>query len=371
MARVSFSALVEEIVGKLAGSVFQYSYGGYQIHSKGKPRNPQTTYQQLRRGDFGFLSGSWRDLTPTQRQTFIDASSPGSAALNLYLQSNVNLTLIEEPTITDYVASTEPDLMPLEFTSVTDEVCLVKASGSVLVVPTDTKLLIYLTYLKQPTQLFTNPSQYSPVISFDEGTDLTNDVDIAAAFTARYGALKVDKLIGMKTVLIDKTNGLRGAESITSTITEQMPATFLQILQDLNNNTVTGTGAQTLFNYDVPANTMQNDGDRIEMHVMGAFNDTGVTQQVGFAISGTTALCNSYTNFARYVMKVTLFRVDSTHFKVVAEWYVNGQALDTADIGPGTCDWTTDFQLDVAINQGNDDIISTQRITVDWIKAAA
>ena len=178
MARVAFSALIEEIVGKLAGSVFQDSYGGMQIRTRVSPRNPQTKDQQLRRGEFGYLSAGWRFLTSVQRQTFIDAASTPPAALNLYLQSNVNLTLIEEPTITDYVPSSDPGTMPIDFSTAEPGNLSIIASGSPTTVPAGTKLLIQITYQKAPTRIFTNPSEFSPVISFDEGTDLSTATNV-------------------------------------------------------------------------------------------------------------------------------------------------------------------------------------------------
>src|SRR5213596_1553841 len=102
MARISFTAIVSEIVGKLAGSVFQSSYGGFQIHGRVSPRNPQSNYQQLRRGMFGFISATWRSLTNTERQTFIDGAVSPGGGFDLYVQSNVNLILVNEPMISAY-----------------------------------------------------------------------------------------------------------------------------------------------------------------------------------------------------------------------------------------------------------------------------
>src|SRR5215207_1934497 len=102
MARISFTAIVAEINGKLAGSVFQYSYGGYQIHTRVSPNNPQTQYQQLRRMDFGFVAASWRELTSLQRQTWVDGAVTEPEAFNLFVASNINLILAGETMITDY-----------------------------------------------------------------------------------------------------------------------------------------------------------------------------------------------------------------------------------------------------------------------------
>jgi len=209
MARVSFSALIEEITGKLAGSVFQDSYGGYQIRTRVTPRNPQSSYQQLRRGAFGFISATWRNLTDIQRQTFIDAALTPPAALNLYIQSNVNLTLIQEPVINSYTTSPAPDEMIVEIYQLTPTSFKIRATGATTTVPAGHSLLIFATYEKEPTKIFTNPSQFSPIISFPAGTDVSVPTDITAAWQARYGQLREGFKICIKSATIDITNGNR------------------------------------------------------------------------------------------------------------------------------------------------------------------
>ena len=44
MARIAFTSMVEEIIGKLAGSVFQDSYMGIQIRTRASPRNPSSYF---------------------------------------------------------------------------------------------------------------------------------------------------------------------------------------------------------------------------------------------------------------------------------------------------------------------------------------
>jgi len=209
MAKVSFTAAVASIVGKLAGSVFQYSYGGYQLHAKGKPRNPQTPYQQLRRGDFGFLSASWRSLTSVQRQTFIDNAPPGIQAINFFTAVNTNLALISAPQITSYVPTSTPADMPVEPLEVTNESYIIKASGATAIVPAGTALCIFSTYQKQPTKIFTNPSEYSPIATIGAGTDLSTGIDIYSEFIARFGQLTIGQYLCVKSALIDITNGNR------------------------------------------------------------------------------------------------------------------------------------------------------------------
>lgn len=223
MARISFSALVEELVGKLAGSVFQDSYFGMQVRTRVSPRNPRSTYQQLRRGEFGFLSASWRNLTTTQRQTFIDAATTPPQALNLFLQSNINLTLINESIIDTYVPGPDPGSMTVELQSANNFAIVVQATGGTPVVPAGTKLLIYLTRQKPETRIFNSPSDYQPVIDFDEGTDLSVPQNIIAAWQSRYGQMTANGRIALRSRLIDKSNGLSGADNFSASIIEEGP----------------------------------------------------------------------------------------------------------------------------------------------------
>ena len=225
MARISFSSLVESITGKLAGSVFQDSYQGFQIRTRVSPRNPQSDYQQLRRGEFAFLSQGWRYLSDTDRQTWIDNAPPGMQGLNFYLQSNINLVLIGLAPVAAYAAAATPSAFELSIPVLDGSVFTVQAAGTPDTVPVDTSLLIQATYEKEVTKIFTNPSQYSPVISFPAGTVLSTPVDIAANWISRYGQFTSDKRICLASNLISVVNGARSAVSIICA-NESAPASY-------------------------------------------------------------------------------------------------------------------------------------------------
>lgn len=214
MARVSFSSLMEEITGKLAGSVFQDSYGGFQVRTRVKPRNIQSNYQQLRRGEFGFISSLWRTLDAVQRQTFIDAAGTLPAALDLFIGSNVNLTLINEPIITDYIPGAVPLSMAIDITSATAVEFNLLATGAITTVPAGNKLLIQATNTRFITGIFLNPSMFSPIVDFDEGEDMSVIHDVITNWNDRYGQLNAGLRICIKSALIDKINGTRGPEII-------------------------------------------------------------------------------------------------------------------------------------------------------------
>lgn len=316
MARISFSPLVEEIVGKLAGSVFQDSYGGWQVRTRVTPRNPQSTYQQLRRGEFGFLSASWRGLTSIERQTFIDnAASPG-AALNFFLQANVNLTLIEEPTITTYVPSSDPGTMQLEFIEASPSILEVIATGSPLVVPAGTKLLVQVTTDKPQTRIFTNPSMYSPIISFDEGTDLSTAIDILAEWQTRYGQLRADKYMCLKASLIDKSNGRRGADLLNCINTNEM-AKFVKIYSDTDQITTSGTAATDAFSFTLPANKLTQEGDCVRINLWGTTTGAAVAHLMKIEVNGVGATNATILAADSFQAIAIISRVDANNAKCI------------------------------------------------------
>jgi hypothetical protein len=214
MSRIQFSSTIEEIIGKLAGSVFQDSYMGIQIRTRVSPQNPQSYFQQLRRGKFAYLTGGWRNLSPTDQGTWITEAGSINAGFRLYVGCNINLTLIGEDPVSAFTSSAVPDEMPLEISTYETNVIEVLATGALTSVPTDHRLLLFATAEKEATKIFTNPSQYSPIASFAAGTDFSTPVDITAEWIARYGQPTDDKRICIKSALVNITNGLRGDESI-------------------------------------------------------------------------------------------------------------------------------------------------------------
>jgi hypothetical protein len=214
MARISFTSEIAELVGKLAGSVFQYSYGGFQVHTRVIPSNPQTDRQQLRRGWLGWIAANWRNLTPTEQGTFITAAGTIPEAFRLYVGSNINLYLVDEPTVTTYVSSTQPDPMPMDIDDLSPGNFDIIAASALDTVPAGMKLLIFATAEKVLPKRFTNPSEYSPIVYFDEGTDMSAPTSILTAWQDLYGVLSGTNRICINAVLIDKSNGNRSIDSI-------------------------------------------------------------------------------------------------------------------------------------------------------------
>lgn len=75
MAKVVFTAIVAELSGRLSGSVFQRSVGGYQLHSLGIPINHRTLGQQQNRSTLEFLASHWQTLSEAQKLTYTGATN--------------------------------------------------------------------------------------------------------------------------------------------------------------------------------------------------------------------------------------------------------------------------------------------------------
>lgn len=218
MARIAFTSMIEEIVGKLAGSVFQDSYLGMQIRTRVSPRNPQSYYQQLRRGEFGYLSAGWRFLSPSDRLTWVTAAGSVPAGKRLYIASNVNLSLVNENPIDSYTPDTTPPAMPMEIVDWILSSFFIAASDSLTTVPTGHTLLIFATSEKDPPKNFINPSNYSPIVNFPAGSDMSAPVDISADWISRFGQFTAEQRICIKSVLINVSNGDRGPDFVNCAI---------------------------------------------------------------------------------------------------------------------------------------------------------
>lgn len=105
MAIFTPGAIVSEISGKIAASVYTRNRGGNVIRNRRTPINRRSVSQSVRRQGLGNLASSWRGLTQVQRDTWNGATGnfPYQNALGetkflsgeqLYVQFNQNLLLL-------------------------------------------------------------------------------------------------------------------------------------------------------------------------------------------------------------------------------------------------------------------------------------
>lgn len=70
MALVQYTAIVNQIRGKLNGSVFNKSRNGYTLQRKQMPKQGSSSAQTQRRSSFSRVQRTWRTLTPDQQVNY-------------------------------------------------------------------------------------------------------------------------------------------------------------------------------------------------------------------------------------------------------------------------------------------------------------
>jgi len=213
MSRVLFSAPIASITGKLAGSVFQLSYGGFQLRSKVSPRNPRVARQQNQRMSQAFIAASWRDLTPTERQSWIDGAPVGFSGFNFFVQSNRNLSLIGLALQPTFTSSSIPADFGMSITGLSHTAFNIAASGPLFVVPSDTILLVKTSRPLSPAFSFVPQSWIVDTSIFASGVNLTVPTSILSDYFNAHGSIASNERIFLSSCLINTTNGLRGNET--------------------------------------------------------------------------------------------------------------------------------------------------------------
>ena len=94
MARIILSGVFDSITGSLGGSVIQNSYGGLQLRTKVKSKNPQSGYQQAVRNRFAQISYRWKALDSSFKTSWIDATGQPTTGNQLFQSCNINAILV-------------------------------------------------------------------------------------------------------------------------------------------------------------------------------------------------------------------------------------------------------------------------------------
>lgn len=225
MSRILYNSTIQEFVGKLAGSVFQDSYFGAQIRTRVSPRNPSTPQQQLRRGEFSFITRQWRNMSSAQRASFVSNYKPLLTPQLLYIESSINRSLVNLPLVSSFTNASPSDVVVPLVLSLAPPVMTVHTTTPNVILPYGYLGLVYATAEHAPAHLFTNPANYQPILIVPSGTNISNPINLAPAWVAHYGQFTSNKRICIKGILINTTSGLRGSAAFACA-TEPPPETF-------------------------------------------------------------------------------------------------------------------------------------------------
>jgi hypothetical protein len=196
MAKVTFTAMVADVKGKLAGTVFSKNRAGNYVRTKVTPSNARTTAQQAVRGFMTTLAQGWRALGASSCAAWnaaaaVDAvkTKDGNAihltGMQYYMELNRNLAEISATTITSPPAVGGTVAM----TSIAVSATKGTPSLSVTFAPAATaseKIILYATEGLGPGQnFFKNKYRKIGVLTSSDSSPF----DALADYTAKYGTI--------------------------------------------------------------------------------------------------------------------------------------------------------------------------------------
>lgn len=232
MALIKLTAFMDNISGKVNGSVFAKNRGGNYVRSKSKPVNPRTNAQMAVRALFGAIASAWRSLTENQRNSW-NESAPQFPYINrlgdtktlsgfaLHQKLNRNMQLIGGNTLTVPPPVESP--VGIKATNVAvdntseGQVITVKITPAEGIVE-ESMFLVYATGSISPgRENFESSLRLIGTITGGE-VEEGSPVDMVINYENVFGTPQVGAKIGFKIVAISTLSGLASAPSYVSTI---------------------------------------------------------------------------------------------------------------------------------------------------------
>lgn len=233
MALIKLTAIVDNISGKLNGTVFAKNKGGNYMRSKSKPTNPKSSSQMAVRAQFGAISSAWKGLSEGARSAWRESASNfpyinrlgDSKVLSgfaLHQKLNNNLVLIGESPLT---YPPEPS-SPANFSSITlatfedpggDGVMNILAPQSYL--DADSKTLIFATPpLSVGVDNFENKLR---LIGTKVSSSFATEYDVNDLYEEVFGVLPVGAKVGVKVQNISTLTGVPSATFYASAVKDK------------------------------------------------------------------------------------------------------------------------------------------------------
>lgn len=227
-AKFTPGAIVSEVRGKIAATVFSRNRGGAVIRNRIKPINRRSIGQSTRRQALGSLASAWRGLTQAQRDSWNTAAPnfPIQDSLGqtiylsgeqMYIRFNANLLLIGESTITSAPA---PFAFSIFTASLAVEDDTVAAAFDITFtpspMPTANTLAVFATGSLSAGIEAPNASRFRYIGSIDP-TD-TTPVDLVTEYVAEFGNPVAGQKVFLELRPINTTGGQPGTPLRASAI---------------------------------------------------------------------------------------------------------------------------------------------------------
>lgn len=221
MALIKLTAFIDQISGKLNGTVFSKNKGGAYVRSKSKPTNPRSAAQMAVRSAFGAIAAAWRDLTESQRKAWMEATKDFPyqnrlgdrktlTGFSLHQKINRNLQLVSQPAV--QIPPT-PD-SPAGITVL--EMAGFNATGSLEGETEATVIVVFATAPISPG--VSNFSNRLRLIGTITPAELEAGTDLGTMHRDVFGTAPADAKIGFKFTPIHTVSGIDGAPFEISTV---------------------------------------------------------------------------------------------------------------------------------------------------------
>ncbi len=194
-AKFTPGAIISEISGKIAATIFTRNRGGNIIRNRRTPINRRSVLQSQRRQALGNLASGWRGITQAQRDSWNGATGnfPYQNTLGetkflsgeqLYIQFNSNLILIGSSVITDAPAPFAFETFTISCTAA-DAVPALSLVFATSPLAADNNLAVFATPNLSPGIGSPNSSKFRFLENVPPAG--TTPIDLLATFQALFG----------------------------------------------------------------------------------------------------------------------------------------------------------------------------------------
>lgn len=232
MALIKLTAIVDNISGKLNGTVFAKNKGGNYMRSKSKPSNPKTAAQMAVRAQFGAISSAWKALSEGARSAWRESASNFPyinrlgdtkilSGFALHQKLNTNLDLIGESMLT---FPPEPRT-PINFASI--GVTAIKDPegennldiiAPLAAIDTNSKTLIFATPpLSHGVENFENKLR---LITVKPSSSFSTKLNVNEEYELVFGELPVGAKVGVRMQNVSSESGMTSAPFYATAIKE-------------------------------------------------------------------------------------------------------------------------------------------------------
>ena len=225
MALIKLTAIVDQISGKLNGTVFSHNKGGAYMRSKGAVSNPQTLAQMAVRATFGAIAASWSQLTEFARESWRQVASANPyinrigdsktlSGFAYHQQVNLNLSLIGEGSVQFPPEQQTPSVAVNPSSTATnnagnDDIQLTAMSETEDINDATTTFLIYATPpISAGVSNFDNQLR---LISTLTALELQAGANVSGDYRTLFGQAPVGGVIGLRFNPISSVSGRAGA----------------------------------------------------------------------------------------------------------------------------------------------------------------